>query len=41
MLETVLKSSVTRSVATTITRGLMGALLGGSGRSRRRRGGFW
>jgi hypothetical protein len=39
MLETVMKSSVTRSVATTITRGLMGALLGGS--SRRRRGGFW
>jgi len=41
MLETVLKSSVTRSVATTITRGLMGALLGGSSRSRRRRGGLW
>ncbi|HET7234255.1 MAG TPA: helicase HerA-like domain-containing protein [Longimicrobium sp.] len=40
MLETVLKSSVTRSVATTITRGLMGALLGGTG-GRRRRGGLW
>ncbi|HEU4558778.1 MAG TPA: helicase HerA-like domain-containing protein [Longimicrobium sp.] len=39
VLETVLKSGVTRSVATTITRGLMGALLGGSGR--RRRGGFF
>jgi len=39
VLETVLKSSVTRSVATTITRGLMGALLGGSGR--RKRGGLW
>lgn len=38
MLETVLKSSVTRSVASTITRGLMGALLGGS---RRRRSGIW
>jgi len=39
VLEKVLKSSVTRSVATQITRGLMGALLGGSGR--RRRGGLW
>jgi DNA helicase HerA-like ATPase len=39
MFEKVLKSSVTRSVATQITRGLMGALLGGSGR--RRRGGLW
>jgi hypothetical protein len=34
----VLKSSLTRSVATQITRGLMGALLGTS--SRRRRGGL-
>jgi DNA helicase HerA-like ATPase len=38
MMEKVLKSSLTRSVATQITRGLMGALLGTS--SRRRRGGL-
>ncbi|HSU13399.1 helicase HerA-like domain-containing protein [Longimicrobium sp.] len=40
MFEQVLKSSVTRSVATQITRGLMGALLG-TGSRRRRRGGLW
>ena len=39
MLEKVLKSGVARSVATQVTRGLMGALLGTS--SRRRRGGLW
>jgi hypothetical protein len=34
--EQVMKSPVTRSIATTITRGLMGALLGGLGVRRRR-----
>jgi len=40
MLEKVLKSGVARSVATQVTRGLMGALLGTPSR-RRRRGGLW
>jgi DNA helicase HerA-like ATPase len=40
MFEQVLKSPVTRSVASQITRGLMGALLG-TGSRRRRRGGLW
>ena len=35
MFETMMKSPVTRSVASQITRGLMGALLGGSSRRRR------
>jgi hypothetical protein len=41
MMEKVLKSSLTRSVATQITRGLMGALLGTSSRGRRRGGILW
>lgn len=40
MFEKVLKSGVARSVATQVTRGLMGALLGTPSR-RRRRGGLW
>jgi len=40
VLEKVLKSGVARSVATQVTRGLMGALLGTPSR-RRRRGGLW
>jgi hypothetical protein len=39
MLEKVLKSGVARSVATQVTRGLMGALLGTP--RRRRRGSLW
>jgi DNA helicase HerA-like ATPase len=39
MFEQVLKSPMARSVATQVTRGLMGALLGTG--SRRRRGGLW
>ena len=39
MFEKVLKSPMARSVATTVTRGLMGALLGTP--RRRRRGSLW